>query len=405
MNLLSRRVAAYLDELVPPRHPRLAELEVEARRTGFPIIGPATGHLCYLLTRLSNARHVFELGSGFGYSTAWFARAVKENGGGIVHHVVWDDRLSRQARENLAVLGLADVVQFHVGEAVATLQQAPGPFRRHLQRYRQAGLPEGARCHHDQAATRWAAAGRQHAVEWAHLRAARHEPCDPRRARVDAADSGRPAVDCVRDPRARRPAGCAARRGAIRVVGYLEHPREGVITMNCPACGTAMTEVAVSDVKIQACKGGCGGLWFDEWTLRKVDQPDQSAGEALLHIEQNAAVKLDPEKRRNCPRDAGIVMMRHFWSVKRDVVVDECPKCEGIFLDPGELAEIRSDYKSDGDRHKAAQAYYREMFDTQLAGMLREDKAKLESARKVANIFKFICPSYYIPGKQAWGAF
>src|SRR6266567_1392507 len=138
--------------------------------------------------------------------------------------------------------------------------------------------------------------------------------------------------------------------------------------MNCPACGTARTEVAVSDVKIQACKGGCGGLWFDEWTLRKVDQPDQSAGEALLHIEQSAAVKLDPEKRRNCPRDAGIVMMRHFWSVKRDVVVDECPKCEGIFLDPGELAEIRSDHKSDGDRHKAAQAYYREMFDTQLPG-------------------------------------
>jgi len=29
----------------------------------------------------------------------------------------------------------------------------------------------------------------------------------------------------------------------------------------------------------------------------------------------------------------------------------------------------------------------------------------LESARKIANAFKFICPSYYIPGKQAWGAF
>src|SRR5205814_2079963 len=79
-------------------------------------------------TRLSNARQVFELGSGFGYSTAWFARAVKENGGGIVHHVVWDDRLSREARENLVALGLADVVQFHVGEAVATLQEAAGPF-------------------------------------------------------------------------------------------------------------------------------------------------------------------------------------------------------------------------------------------------------------------------------------
>jgi len=128
MKVLAPRVAAYLDELVPPRPARLTELEAEARRTGFPIIGPATGHLCYLLTRLSNARHVFELGSGFGYSTAWFARAVKENGGGIVHHVVWDDRLSREARENLAAIGLADVVQFHVGEAVATLQQAAGSF-------------------------------------------------------------------------------------------------------------------------------------------------------------------------------------------------------------------------------------------------------------------------------------
>ena len=128
MKLLAAQVAAYLDELVPPRPPRLAELEAEARRTDFPIIGPATGHLCYLLTRLTGAGQVFELGSGFGYSTAWFARAVKENGGGTVHHVVWDEDLSRAARQNLATLGLTDVVQFHVGEAVATLTHAAGPF-------------------------------------------------------------------------------------------------------------------------------------------------------------------------------------------------------------------------------------------------------------------------------------
>src|SRR5256886_3649709 len=97
MNLVAPRVAAYLDALVPPRPARLAELEAEARRSGFPIIGPATGHLCYLLARLSNARQVFELGSGFGYSTAWFARAVKENGGGAVHHVLWGGQLSPQA--------------------------------------------------------------------------------------------------------------------------------------------------------------------------------------------------------------------------------------------------------------------------------------------------------------------
>jgi len=175
--------------------------------------------------------------------------------------------------------------------------------------------------------------------------------------------------------------------------------------MNCPACGTAMTDMTVADVKVSACKGGCGGLWFPEWMLRKVDQPDQSAGAALLDIPRNPKIAVDQDQRRKCPRDAGVVMMRHFWSVQRQVTVDECPKCEGVFLDTGELARIRGEYKSDADRHQAADRYYRDMFDTQLAGMLRQDKAKVESARRVAHLFKFLCPSYYLPGKQPWGAF
>lgn len=121
-------LGAYLDALVPPRHPELAAMEAEARRTDFPIIGPASGQLCYLLARLTGARRVFELGSGFGYSTAWFARAVRENGGGTVHHTVWDAELSARAQRHLQALGLADLVEFRVGEAVEALRQATGPF-------------------------------------------------------------------------------------------------------------------------------------------------------------------------------------------------------------------------------------------------------------------------------------
>ena len=56
-----------------------AELEAWRRgRTGFPIIGAAAGHACYQLARMIGARRVFEMGSGFGYSTAWFARAVAD---------------------------------------------------------------------------------------------------------------------------------------------------------------------------------------------------------------------------------------------------------------------------------------------------------------------------------------
>ena len=126
--LIDPAVAAYLDGLVPARPRELQEMETWARTHDFPISGPACGHLCYLLARLIGARRVFEMGSGFGYSTAFFARAVRENGGGEVHHTVLDEALSTRARRHLEVLGLADAVRFHVAEAVATLAATPGPF-------------------------------------------------------------------------------------------------------------------------------------------------------------------------------------------------------------------------------------------------------------------------------------
>ena len=126
--LISPRVSEYLESLVPKRAPELARMERHARKTRFPIIGPAVGHLCYLLARTIGAKRVFELGSGFGYSTAWFARAVKENGGGVVHHVVWDEELSLQARGHLDALGLGDQVRYAVGEAVEVLSREGGEF-------------------------------------------------------------------------------------------------------------------------------------------------------------------------------------------------------------------------------------------------------------------------------------
>src|SRR4051794_34703637 len=121
-------VQQYLDSLVPPRPAEMVNMEERARATRFPIIGPAAGHHCYQLARLMGAQRIFEMGSGYGYSTAWFAQAVQENGGGVVHHVVWDDELSRQARGHLGTLGYDNIVQYHVGESVATLRETDGPF-------------------------------------------------------------------------------------------------------------------------------------------------------------------------------------------------------------------------------------------------------------------------------------
>ncbi len=118
----------YLASLVPAREPEMQAMEEYAQKTDFPIIGPAAGYACYLIARLIGAKSVFELGSGYGYSTAWFAKAVKENGGGVVHHVVWDQKLSDMAAEHLAKLGYQGMIEYHVSEAVAKLREMEGPF-------------------------------------------------------------------------------------------------------------------------------------------------------------------------------------------------------------------------------------------------------------------------------------
>ncbi len=118
----------YLASLVPPREKELQEMEAYAGKNNFPIIGPVCGHYCYQLARMIGARSIFELGSGFGYSTAWFAKGIRENGGGVVHHTVWDEDLSKSASRHLIKLGFADLVQYHVAEAMDVLRRESGPF-------------------------------------------------------------------------------------------------------------------------------------------------------------------------------------------------------------------------------------------------------------------------------------
>jgi len=37
--------------------------------------------------------------------------------------------------------------------------------------------------------------------------------------------------------------------------------------------------------------------------------------------------------------------------------------------------------------------------------MRGRNEAAREKVDRIARLFRFICPSYYVPGKQKWGAF
>lgn len=133
MSINYDQLQTYMNGLVPERPLELQKMEAYAAEHNFPIIGPASGHFCYQIARLTGAKRIFEMGSGYGYSTYWFAKAIAENMSadntqGEVHHVVWDEELSQMAQAHLDNLGYMHLIKFHVSEAVTQLRQTNGPF-------------------------------------------------------------------------------------------------------------------------------------------------------------------------------------------------------------------------------------------------------------------------------------
>jgi len=122
-------IQEYQNSLLPARDAVFLEMERYARENNFPIIELAVGQFCYQIASMIDAKHIFEMGSGYGYSTAWFARALKERSEivpdtpGIVYHVVWDEALSIMAQGYLQRLGYEEYVEYQIGEAVETLEE------------------------------------------------------------------------------------------------------------------------------------------------------------------------------------------------------------------------------------------------------------------------------------------
>lgn len=125
---MDRPVVDYLTDLSNQEHdhPVLTEMETQAREDGFPIVGHAVGRFLELQARAIGARRVFELGSGFGYSAYWFARATGPDG--EVHCSDADPANAEAAESYLRRAGHWDPVSYHVGDALEALAGTEGEF-------------------------------------------------------------------------------------------------------------------------------------------------------------------------------------------------------------------------------------------------------------------------------------
>ena len=127
MDIVDPRIETYMAErLARFDQPVLLEMEAVAAERGFPIVGRNVGVTLEVLARSVGARRVVELGSGFGYSAYWFARAVGPQG--EIHCTDGDPTNRDDAMAYLARAELDAAVTFHVGDAVQSLHDLDGTF-------------------------------------------------------------------------------------------------------------------------------------------------------------------------------------------------------------------------------------------------------------------------------------
>lgn len=119
-------IEQYIDKLDTTRDEVLLAMERQAAEQDFPHVGPLVGRLLCLLARTIGARRILELGSGFGYSAYWFARALPEDGELILTET--SPKQSAQAEAYFRQGGVGCRVQFLVGDGFEILDRIPGQF-------------------------------------------------------------------------------------------------------------------------------------------------------------------------------------------------------------------------------------------------------------------------------------
>jgi len=126
LEIVHPAIEEYLRGLAPDPDPILREMEALAESRSFPIVGPLVGRLLALLAHSIQARRILELGSGYGYSAYWFARALPPDGEIVCTEYSQDN--ARLARQFFARGGVRQRITYEVGEALDLVERHPGPF-------------------------------------------------------------------------------------------------------------------------------------------------------------------------------------------------------------------------------------------------------------------------------------
>lgn len=124
--LLSDPVSTLLSILGPDPDPVIEEMTAYADERRFPTVGRDVGQFLTVATRMVDARRVFEFGSGFGYSAAWFLRGLPDDGEIVLTD--YDGENLAKADRFLEQLDFDGTIRYEQGDAIDTFSAIGGTF-------------------------------------------------------------------------------------------------------------------------------------------------------------------------------------------------------------------------------------------------------------------------------------
>ena len=160
--------------------------------------------------------------------------------------------------------------------------------------------------------------------------------------------------------------------------------------MKCPACDNNLTEINATGIKINVCKGSCGGLWIKNTQIKKIDHRKPGLGYELLLIEKAAGLKIYRDVEHPCPQCKTTLLYRHFFSKQYDTEVNQCSKCGGFWIDAGGLANIIR--LSDEKKIVLLKKYKSAIINHKISGMNLANQDIAEAANSITKIFMFLSP-------------
>lgn len=109
--------------------------------------------------------------------------------------------------------------------------------------------------------------------------------------------------------------------------------------MKCPDCKGELQQIDCKGILINECVG-CKGKWFDRGELRRAkNRTDNDLRWLDFDPFGEDAEKLSvASKGKVCPKCSKEMSSLKYMDSK--IIIDKCSGCEGVWLEPGELAKI-----------------------------------------------------------------